>query len=82
MVMRLIWTNYQVMDFLAKYPYKKAERSCPVDDNLDLTGKAIENNLSLEIVYLKPGGLHVDTGLKYLLLLQPDAISNKLNMTG
>ncbi|MFC1979833.1 AAA family ATPase [Chloroflexota bacterium] len=49
-----IWTNYQVMDFLTKYQYKKAEQSCPVDGKIDVIRKAIENKLSLEIVYLKP----------------------------
>ncbi|MFC1871187.1 AAA family ATPase [Chloroflexota bacterium] len=49
-----IWTNYQVMDFLTKYQYRKAEQSCPVGDKIDLIRKAIENKLSLEIVYLKP----------------------------
>jgi ATP-dependent DNA helicase PIF1 len=43
------------MDFLTKYQYKKAEQSCPVDDKVDMIRKAVENKLSLEIVYLKPG---------------------------
>ncbi len=49
-----IWTNYQVMDFLTKYQYKKAEQSCPVGDKIEVIRKAVENKLSLEIVYLKP----------------------------
>jgi ATP-dependent DNA helicase PIF1 len=49
-----IWTNYQVMDFLTKYQYKKAEESCPVDGKIGAIRKAIENEASLEIVYLKP----------------------------
>jgi len=49
-----IWTNYQVMDFLTKYQYKKAEQSYPVDSKIEVIRKAIENKLSLEIVYLKP----------------------------
>jgi len=49
-----IWTNYQVMDFLTKYQYKKAEQSCPVDGKNEVISKAIENEASLEIVYLKP----------------------------
>jgi ATP-dependent DNA helicase PIF1 len=28
---RHIWTNYQVMDFLTKYQYQKAEMANPVD---------------------------------------------------
>jgi len=49
-----IWTNYQVMDFLTKYQYKKAEQSCPVEGKIETIRKAIESKLSLEIVYLKP----------------------------
>jgi hypothetical protein len=49
-----IWTNYQVMDFLTKYQYKKAEQSYPVDGKIEVIRKAIENEASLEIVYLKP----------------------------
>ncbi len=49
-----IWTNYQVMDFLTKYQYKKAEQSRPVDGKIEVIRKAIENAASLEIVYLKP----------------------------
>jgi predicted DNA-binding transcriptional regulator YafY len=49
-----IWTNYQVMDFLTKYQYRKTEQSCPVDGKIELIRKAIANKLSLEIVYLKP----------------------------
>ena len=49
-----IWTNYQVMDFLTKYQYKKAEQSCPVDSKIEVIRKAIEEEASLEIVYLKP----------------------------
>jgi ATP-dependent exoDNAse (exonuclease V) alpha subunit len=47
-------TNYNVMDFLTKYQYQKAEQSCPVDNKIDIIRKAIENKSSLEIVYLKP----------------------------
>ena len=49
-----IWTNYQVMDFLTKYQYQKAEKSYPVDGKIDVIRKAIENGALLEIVYLKP----------------------------
>jgi hypothetical protein len=49
-----IWTNYQVMDFLTKYQYKKAEATCPVDSKIEVIRKAIENEALLEIVYLKP----------------------------
>ncbi|MCK4791914.1 MAG: WYL domain-containing protein [Desulfobacteraceae bacterium] len=49
-----IWTNYQVMDFLTKYQYKKAEATCPLDGKVEIIRKAIEDKASLEIVYLKP----------------------------
>jgi len=49
-----IWTNYQVMDFLTKYQYRKAEAACAVDDKIGIIRKAIEERTSLEIVYLKP----------------------------
>ena len=49
-----IWTNYQVMDFLTKYQYKKAEQFWPVDSKIEAIRKAIENGVLLEIVYLKP----------------------------
>jgi hypothetical protein len=49
-----IWTNYQVMDFLTKYQYRKAEQVRPVDSKVEEIKKAIENETLLEIVYLKP----------------------------
>ncbi len=49
-----VWTNYQVMDFLTKFQYKKAEESWPIDDKIEVIRKAIRNKTSLEIVYLKP----------------------------
>ncbi|MDP2730192.1 MAG: WYL domain-containing protein, partial [Dehalococcoidales bacterium] len=49
-----IWTNYQVMGFLTRYQYQKAEAAHPVDGKIKVIRKAIENGASLEIVYLKP----------------------------
>lgn len=49
-----IWTNYQVMDFLTRYQYQKAEAANPVDGKIKVIRKAIENRASLKIVYLKP----------------------------
>ena len=49
-----IWTNYQVMDFLTRYQYGKAEQSCPVERKTEVIRKAIESEALLEIVYLKP----------------------------
>jgi ATP-dependent DNA helicase PIF1 len=49
-----IWTNYQVMDFLTKYQYRKAEAAYPLDGKIEVIRKAIKNATALEIVYLKP----------------------------
>ena len=49
-----IWTNYQVMSFLTKYQYSKAEQSLPIDGKIEIIRKAIEDDMTLEIVYLKP----------------------------
>ncbi len=51
---RHIWTNFQVMDFLTRYQYKKAEESHTVHDKVEMIQEAIENGTLLEIVYLKP----------------------------
>jgi len=63
-----IWTNYQVMDFLTKYQYRKAEQSLPIDGKIDVIRKAIENKLSLEIVYLKP------SDDKTIRVVKPEAV--------
>jgi hypothetical protein len=63
-----IWTNYQVMDFLTKYQYKKAETACPVDSKIEVIRKAIENEASLEIVYLKP------SDEKTIRIVRPEAV--------
>jgi ATP-dependent exoDNAse (exonuclease V) alpha subunit len=49
-----IWMDYKVVDFLTKYQYKKAEDACPVDNKVEMIKRAIENGMTLEIVYLKP----------------------------
>jgi ATP-dependent DNA helicase PIF1 len=49
-----IWTNYQVMDFLTRYQYHKAEATQPMDGKIEVIKKAIEDGTPLEIVYLKP----------------------------
>jgi hypothetical protein len=51
---RHIWTNFQVMDFLTKYQYKKAEESSPLGSKVAIIKEAIENGALLDIVYLKP----------------------------
>jgi ATP-dependent exoDNAse (exonuclease V) alpha subunit len=49
-----IWSNYQVMGFLTRYQYKKAEESCPAEGKIELIKRAIEDESSLQMVYLKP----------------------------
>jgi ATP-dependent DNA helicase PIF1 len=49
-----IWKNFQVMDFLTKYQYKKAGEALPVDNKIEMIRKAIEDKGLLKIVYLKP----------------------------
>jgi hypothetical protein len=49
-----IWTDYNVIRFLTRYQYRKAEQVLPVEDKVDLINGAIEKGLSLRIVYLKP----------------------------
>lgn len=49
-----IWTNYNVMDFLTRYQYRKAEESSPTEGKIELIKRAIEDGMLLEIVYLKP----------------------------
>ncbi len=49
-----IWTDFQVVDFVTKYQYRKAEQRCNVDDKLDIITRAIKDKKLLNIVYLKP----------------------------
>ncbi len=49
-----IWTDFQVIDFLTRYQYRKAEQRFKTDDKLDIIRKAILNKTPLQIVYLKP----------------------------
>lgn len=63
-----IWTNYQVMDFLTRYQYQKAEESYPMDGKIEVISKAIENEASLEIVYLKPNDE------KTIRVVRPEAV--------
>jgi ATP-dependent exoDNAse (exonuclease V) alpha subunit len=51
---RHIWTDFNVVEFLTKYQYKKSENSNPADAKMALLEKAIKNKTSLKITYLKP----------------------------
>jgi ATP-dependent DNA helicase PIF1 len=63
-----IWTNYQVMGFLTRYQYQKAEIACPMDGKIELIREAIENRTLLEIVYLKP------SDEKTMRIVRPEAV--------
>jgi len=49
-----ILTDFQVIDFLTKYQYRKAEQHCNTDNKLEIIRKAIKNKTQLKIIYLKP----------------------------
>jgi ATP-dependent DNA helicase PIF1 len=63
-----IWTNYQVMNFLTRYQYRKAEAAQPLDGKIEVIRKAIENGNALEIVYLKP------SDEKTIRVVRPEAV--------
>ncbi|MCI0469242.1 MAG: AAA family ATPase, partial [Nitrospirae bacterium] len=48
-----IFMDWRVVDFVTKYQYKQAQKSLPADEKFSIIEKAIENNMPLEIVYLK-----------------------------
>jgi ATP-dependent DNA helicase PIF1 len=54
LLQRHIRMDYQVMDFLTKFQYKKAEQNCSKEEKTAIIDKAIKNKTRLEIVYLKP----------------------------
>jgi ATP-dependent exoDNAse (exonuclease V) alpha subunit len=49
-----IWTDYRVVHFLTKYQYKITEKKLPYAQKIEIINRAIEKNILLEIVYLKP----------------------------
>jgi ATP-dependent DNA helicase PIF1 len=49
-----IWTDFQVMDFLTKYQYRKSEQHFSIEDRLEIIDRAIKNKSLLQITYLKP----------------------------
>ncbi|MFC1861316.1 AAA family ATPase [Chloroflexota bacterium] len=50
-----ILMDFNVVDFLTRFQYKKAEQACPFADKVKLIERAINNRSALKIVYLKPG---------------------------
>jgi ATP-dependent DNA helicase PIF1 len=63
-----IWTDFQVVDFLTKYQYRKAEQLCKTDDKLEIILKAIKNKTLLQIVYLKPSDEKTRRTIKPLIV--------------
>lgn len=49
-----IWMDWQVVKFLTRYQYKKAEEALPVEEKVKLIEEAILKKEPLEMVYLKP----------------------------
>jgi len=49
-----ILTDYDVVRFLTRFQYRKAEQANPVESKLALIGRAIGRRTPLRIVYLKP----------------------------
>jgi hypothetical protein len=50
-----IWTDFQVVRFITRYQYHRAEQSCTMENKLDIIQQAIQKKGLLNIVYLKPG---------------------------
>jgi len=49
-----ILTDFQVVEFLTRYQYRRAEEQCSLNTKIDLIQAAIREKRALEIVYLKP----------------------------
>ena len=49
-----IWTDFQVVDFLTRYQYRKAELKISLEDKAGMIERAIRLKNQMEIVYLKP----------------------------
>jgi ATP-dependent exoDNAse (exonuclease V) alpha subunit len=49
-----ILMDYDVVKFLTRYQYRKAEEARPADDKLQAIQRAIRSRTALRIVYLKP----------------------------
>ncbi|MBI4303918.1 MAG: AAA family ATPase [Chloroflexi bacterium] len=49
-----ILMDYNVVKFLTKYQYKKAEEACSLDDKVGIIERAIKARTALQIVYLRP----------------------------
>ena len=49
-----IWMDYNVVKFLTRYQYKKAEQACSFEEKVTILQNAIAHGGQLRIVYLKP----------------------------
>jgi len=48
-----IWIDYEVVNFITKFQYKKSELLCSFEDKVALIKQSIAKNKPLEIIYLK-----------------------------
>jgi len=49
-----VWTDYQIVKFLTRYQYRKAEQACTASEKMTIIEQAIRDKSTLRIVYLKP----------------------------
>jgi ATP-dependent DNA helicase PIF1 len=49
-----ILMDFKVVDFLTRFQYRKANELCSLDTRIEIIRKAIEQNKTLRVVYLKP----------------------------
>lgn len=54
LVKQHILMDYNVVRFLTRYQYRRADESCPLADKVAMIERAIEKKAALQIVYLKP----------------------------
>lgn len=50
---RHIWTDYRIINFLTGFQYQKSEKLMSIDLKMERIARAIKDNETLEIVYLK-----------------------------
>ena len=48
-----VWSDYNIVRFLTQYQYAKSEEKCSMEDKIEILKRAMEEQETLEIVYLK-----------------------------
>jgi len=48
-----IWMDFRIANFLTKYQYQKSEKKMSLDDKIDFINNAIDDDNTVNIVYLK-----------------------------